>query len=219
MFLERFCLPPQAADEGGDDDEEEEEEKEAICCSMLACSSPALAVWLTRAQLALGAPHKYVLADSPSLKNYIWGEKVQSYHKQHLRYGSGGLSFSTSPVIFTSDRLRPSYRLRLSGVLLLESVMAPFADLCNKWNIRPKTPEQKDRGLLRWFLIGLETLTMTLEQAVSGESGKFSVFGSLLHQLHVVMRQKTYYYFIVFFFSFFYVDVCNYLKDILSYSI
>lgn len=60
---------------------------------------------------------------------------------------------------------------------------------------------------------------MTLEQAVSGESGKFSVFGSLLHQLHVVMRQKTYYYFIVVFFSFFYVDVCNYLKDILSYSI
>lgn len=73
--MERFGLPPQAADEGRDDDDdddgEEEEEEEAICCSTPACSGPAFAVLLTQAQLALSAPHKYVLSDSPSPKSYI----------------------------------------------------------------------------------------------------------------------------------------------------
>lgn len=71
--MERFGLPPQAADEGGDDDDDDDdkEEEEAICCSTPACAGPAFVVWLTQAQLALSAPHKYVLSDSPSPKNYI----------------------------------------------------------------------------------------------------------------------------------------------------
>lgn len=47
MFLERFCLPPQAADEVEDDDDDDDKGEEAICCSMPACSGPAFVVWLT----------------------------------------------------------------------------------------------------------------------------------------------------------------------------
>lgn len=64
-FLERFRLPPQAADERGDDDEEEE----AICCSVPQRSGPAFAEGFTAssAPAAPGAPHQYVPQPPPNL--------------------------------------------------------------------------------------------------------------------------------------------------------